>query len=78
VSQHKIKRWSRTITNNGHSLQVTIPADLAKQWQVYQGHQAVAYELDGALLVIPLDRLLQWGEPKLLKQLATLLEQPDP
>ena len=74
--KHKVavNRWSRRITKSHKSLTVTIPHDVVKQWEVREGQEVVVYQLDGALLVIPLERLLTLGEPALLRPLTKILD----
>ena len=77
--KHKIaiNRWSRTLTKSGSSHNVTIPVDVVKQWELQTGEELVMYQLDGALLILPLERVLQIGEPALLKPYKMLLHKVD-
>jgi antitoxin component of MazEF toxin-antitoxin module len=69
-----INRWSRKATRHGNSLFVSLPVDLTKEWSVSEGDNLIVYQLDRALVVIPLSRLLEEGEPELLKPLAKALQ----
>lgn len=69
----EIKRWSRRILPQGHSLCVSIPHDLVKEWDLTLGQEMVVYQLDRALLVVPLQTLLKHGEVKLLKPVQEAL-----
>lgn len=73
--KHKpeIKRWSRRIIPQGHSLCVGIPSDLVKAWDLTLGQEMVVYQLHEALVVVPLQTLLKKGELKIIKPLQEAL-----
>ena len=72
-----INRWIRTLTLAGQSLNVTIPSDLLKQWGAKQGEKMAVYEVDGVLLVLPLEKLTQVGELEFLAPFKAMLNERD-
>lgn len=68
-----IKRWSRKILPQGNSLCVGIPFDLVKEWDLQQSEEMVMYQLDRALVIVPLRTLLKHGEVKVLRPLQEAL-----
>lgn len=73
--QIAIKRHSRRTYQNGNGQVMTLPSDLMKQWGITKGTEMVCYQLAGMLLVVPLQYVMEIGEPKLLRSLQKQLEQ---
>ena len=67
-------RWSRKAIRVGHSLAVTLPYDLAQAWGVTPGQELVMYQIDQALVVLPLQQVLKRGLPRLVESLQTQLQ----
>lgn len=73
--QIAIKRHSRRTYQHHHSLSMTLPKDVGREWGIGAGEELVMYQLGGMLLIVPLQYVMSMGEPKLLRSLQKQLEQ---
>ncbi len=70
-----VNRWWTKARAVGHSTVMTLHQPICLQWQLKPGDALVTYQLEGILLVMPLDYLRTVGEPQLLQYLQQW--QPD-
>ena len=73
--QVTIKRWSRRLLPTGGSAKMTIPYDIMQVWGIGNRGELIIYQINDALLVVPLNQVMERGEPHLLKAITNHLNK---